>query len=308
MRKSDITPELIRRLLREQFPQWASLPLEPVERDGWDNLTMRLGSTMSVRLPSADIYSSQVAKEHRWLPVLRDHLPAAIPNPVGRGVPGCGFPRPWSVCEWLPGQEVTPGRVTSMTGLARDLSQFLTALQAIGTEGGPAAGEHSFYRGASPAHWDDSARRAIAGLAGIIDAPAAVAVWEAALHSRWTGPPVWFHGDVTAANLLVRDGTLSAVIDFGTCGTGDPACDLVIAWSLFEGESRDAFRRGLPAIDEATWARARGWMLWKAAVTLRNARAGSPAAGAATTGATAGLEFGWRAGALGMIEDVLDGR
>jgi aminoglycoside phosphotransferase (APT) family kinase protein len=298
MRKSEITPGLIRCLLQEQFPAWASLPLCPVERDGWDNLTMRLGTTMSVRLPSDDIYSSQVAKEHRWLPVLRDHLPVAIPNPIGQGVPGCGFPRPWSVYEWLPGQEPAPGRVASMTGLARDLSQFLTALQAIGTPDGPGAGEHSFYRGASPAHWDDSARRAIHDLAGVIDTGAALAAWDAALRSRWAGPPVWFHGDVTAANLLVRDGTLSAVIDFGTCGTGDPACDLVIAWSLFEGESREVFRRGLPAMDEATWARARGWMLWKADVTLRL----SP-----TAAATAGLQFGWRAGALELIEDVLAG-
>ncbi|GLX01447.1 aminoglycoside phosphotransferase family protein [Microtetraspora sp. NBRC 16547] len=299
MHKSEITQVLIRQLLEEQFPQWASLPIRPVERDGWDNLTMRLGDTMSLRFPSAEMYASQVEKEHRWLPVLRDHLPVTIPNPLGKGVPGCGFPRPWSVYEWLPGHHATVDRVSDLAELARDLSRFLTALYQIDATGGPEAGLHSFYRGASPVHWDESARTAITALADVIDAPLAMTVWRTALSSSRDGSPVWFHGDMSAGNLLVRDGKLSAVIDFGTCGVGDPACDLVIAWSFFHGESREEFRRGL-ALGDDTWARARGWMLWKAAITLRDAREETP-----DQVDNAGMQFGWRVGAIQVIEDIL---
>src|SRR5882724_11088383 len=122
MDRSEITPELVRRLLTEQFPQWASLPIRPVEWDGWDNTTMRLGDEMSVRLPSADRYSAQVDKEHHWLPLLAPHLPLAIPRPLAKGRPGCGFPRPWSVYEWLPGEHLTPRAVDDMAELAADLS------------------------------------------------------------------------------------------------------------------------------------------------------------------------------------------
>ena len=115
--------------------------------------------------------------------------------------------------------------------------------------------------------YDGETRQAIAKLDGRIDSDAATEVWERALASAWQGPPVWVHGDVASGNLLVRDGRLSAVIDFGTSGVGDPACDLYIAWTFLEGESRDAFRAALP-LDEATWQRGRGWTLWKALITL----------------------------------------
>lgn len=299
MDKSEITPELIRLLLREQFPQWAALPIRPVDKDGWDNLTMRLGDTMSVRFPSADMYASQVAKEHRWLPALAPHLPVPIPHPLGKGRPGPRFPRPWSVYEWLAGRPAVPQAVADPVRLAEEVGGFLTALHRIDATGGPAAGEQSFYRGAGPGHWDESARAAIGALDDLIDAPAALDLWQTATSSDWDAPPVWFHGDMAGSNLLVRDGRLSAVIDFGTCGVGDPACDLVIAWSLFHGESRESFRR-IVALDEQTWARARGWMLWKAAVTLRNARRDSP-----DRIDDAGLQFGWRVGALALIDDIL---
>jgi len=299
MDRTAITPELIRQLLTEQFPQWAQLPIWPVDRAGWDNVTMRLGDTMSVRLPSAERYSSQVAKEHRWLPVLREHLPLDIPRPNGKGAPGPHFPRPWSVYGWLPGQEAALVRVPDLVAAAEDLSGFLEALHRIDVTGGPAAGLHSFYRGASPAHWDESARTAIEALAGVIDAPRAKEVWETALDSGWTGSPVWYHGDMSAANVLVRDGKLTAVIDFGGCGVGDPACDLVVAWTFLHGDSRETFRRGLQ-LDEATWARARGWMLWKAAITLRDVCVQTP-----DEVDSAGVRFGWRTGASQVIEDVL---
>ena len=297
--KRDITPHLIRNLLADQFPQWAELAIRPVDRDGWDNLTVRLGDHLSVRFPRGEDYAAQVEKEQRWLPVLRDQLPVAIPNPVGKGEPGRGFPRAWSIYEWLPGQSATTDQVADRVRFAEDLGAFLTALYRVDATGGPAAGWHCFYRGADPGHWDESARAAITAVSDLIDARAATKLWEAALASTWTAPPVWFHGDVTPANLLVRDGHLSAVIDFGTCGVGDPACDLVIAWSFFEGESRAAFRRAV-GFDDDTWARARGWMLWKAAVTLREVRDETP-----DDIDTAGAQYGWRAGARDLIEDIL---
>lgn len=299
MDRNAITPDLIRELLEEQFPQWAQLPIRPVERPGWDNITMRLGDTMSVRLPSAEMYSAQVEKEHRWLPSLRRYLPVDIPRPLGRGEPGSRFPRPWSVYEWLPGHHATVDRVPDLVGLAVELGRFLAALYAVDGTGGPAAGRHSFYRGASLSHWDESAWTAIDALADVIDAPGATEVWKTAQESSWTGSPVWYHGDMSAANLLVQGGRLSAVIDFGTCGVGDPACDLVIAWSFFHGDSRAAFRREV-SLDDATWARARGWMLWKAAVTLQHAFVETP-----DLMGSAGMQFGWRTGALQVIEDVL---
>ncbi|WP_353650437.1 aminoglycoside phosphotransferase family protein [Nakamurella sp. A5-74] len=299
MHKNQITIELITQLLEEQFPQWADLPIRPVEKDGWDNLTMRLGDSLSVRFPSADMYTPQVEKEHRWLPLLRPQLPFPIPIPLGRGVPSDRFPRPWSVYHWLPGQQATPQRVSDPVRMAEDVSGFLNALRRIDATSGPRAGLHSFHRGDSPAHWDDSARTAITALADLIDTSAALAIWDTALNSAWNAPPVWFHGDMSGGNLLVRDGGLSAVIDFGTCGVGDPACDLVIAWSFFRGAGRDAFRRGV-ALDEDTWARARGWMLWKAAITLQDAREEAP-----DRIEQAGVQFGWRTGALELIEDVL---
>jgi len=299
MDRGDITPEVIQRLLEEQFPEWAHLPLKPVEPNGWDNITMRLGDTMSVRLPSAEKYSSQVEKEHAWLPVIRNHVPVDIPHPLGKGQPGAHFPRPWSVYEWLPGEQVSADRIPDLERLAEDVSDFLMALYQVDTTGAPAAGRHSFYRGADPSNWDESARMAIAALSDVIDEPLATEVWETTLESRWTGAPAWYHGDMSAGNLLVRDGELSAVIDFGTCGVGDPACDLVIAWSLFHGASRESFRRGVN-LDDDTWARARGWMLWKAAITLRDARDETP-----DEVDTAGKQFGWRVGAQQVLEDVL---
>ena len=168
---------------------------------------------------------------------------------------------------WLPGETAERARIDDLPRFAVSVAEFLVALQSCATEGGPAAGEHSWYRGASPAHYDEETRRCLATLAGFLDTGRAAAVWEAALAAEWTGEPVWFHGDVAAGNLLVEGGDLSAVIDFGTSGVGDPACDLVIAWTLFSGESREVFRDVVGQKDE-TWARARGWVLWKALLGL----------------------------------------
>ncbi|GIF66464.1 aminoglycoside phosphotransferase [Asanoa ishikariensis] len=260
---------LVRRLVAEQFPQWAGLPVSPVAVGGNDNRTFHLGDEMSVRLPSAEGYVASVEKEQRWLPVLAPHLPVPIPAPLAQGRPGAGYPWPWSVNQWLDGTTAGPDTVTDQTEFAVDLAGFLTALQAVDTGGEPAAGRHSFWRGAGLAHYDDETRKAIAALDGRIDAAAATVEWDAALDAQWRAKPVWFHGDVAAGNILVRDGRLAAVIDFGTCGVGDPACDLVIAWTFFGGPAREAFRKALN-VDDATWQRGRGWALWKALITIEH--------------------------------------
>ena len=192
-----------------------------------------------------------------------------IPAPIGRGVPGEGYPFPWSVNRWLDGENATLDRIDGLTRFAEDLAGFLRALQRIDPSDGPAAGPHSFWRGGPLMAYDAETRRAISTLGERIDGAAALAVWATALEATWRGDPVWFHGDVAAGNLLVRDGRLAAVIDFGTCGIGDPACDIVIAWTLLAGESRAAFRSAL-VVDDEMWARARGWALWKALITFDN--------------------------------------
>jgi aminoglycoside phosphotransferase (APT) family kinase protein len=265
--KAAITPELVARLVAAQFPQWAGLPVRAVDLDGWDNATFRLGEDMSVRLPSASWYAPQVDKEHRWLPVLAGQLPLPIPEPLAKGVPGCGYPWPWSVYRWLAGQPAEGELVTDRERFATELAGFLAALYRIDPAGGPRPGEHNFFRGGPLAVYDSETRNAIAALDGEVDTGLAAEVWAAALSAPWSGPPVWVHGDVSPTNLLVDRGRLAAVIDFGCCAVGDPACDTGIAWTFFSGPSRRIFKALLP-VDEATWARGRGWTLWKSLIVL----------------------------------------
>ncbi len=279
-----ITAELAAALVARQFPAWAGLPVVPVAESGWDNRTFRLGDAMTVRLPTAEHYVAAVGKEHTWLPRLAPHLPLPIPAPLALGAPGPGFPWPWSVRRWIDGRPASAGRIADLVAFADDVADFLRALWGADVPGGPPAGAHSFYRGGDLAVYDRETRAALSTLGERIDRAAASTAWAEALAATWTPAPVWFHGDVAVGNLLVDDaGRLSAVLDFGTCGVGDPACDLVIAWTLFDGPSRERFRRGT-ALDDAAWARARGWALWKALITLA-APDGTPAdrAGASQT-------------------------
>lgn len=265
--KADITLSLVRRLVDGQFPHWAHLPLLAVDQDGWDNTSFRLGDELSVRLPSAERYIQQVEKEHTWLPRLAPLLPLPIPVPLAMGQPAEGYPWQWSIYRWIEGQPATHDAIADLPEFAASLGQFLTALMRIDATGGPPPGAHNFMRGAHPSFYDTETRRAIAALDGQIDTRAATEVWETALRSSWQSAPVWFHGDVALGNLLVRNGRLSAMIDFGSSGVGDPACDTVIAWTFFAGESRRAFRDSL-ALDREIWARGRGWALWKALITV----------------------------------------
>lgn len=256
---------LARRLVAARFPHWASLPIRPIEPGGWDNRTFRLGEHLVVRLPSAAAYASQAAKTHRWLPRLAPALPFSIPVPVAVGEPAEGYPFPWSVHLWIEGEVAAPERIADSRGLANDLGHFLAALQRVDATEGPAPGAHNFHRGGSLEVYDGQTRQAIAALHDRIDAATATRVWEAALATSWRNASVWIHGDVSLGNLLMRSGYLTAVIDFGNLAVGDPACDLAIAWHVFDGPGRAALRAAHP-LDDDTWMRGRAWALWKALI------------------------------------------
>jgi aminoglycoside phosphotransferase (APT) family kinase protein len=254
---------LVQRLIAMQFPEWASLEIKPVELSGWDNKTFHLGERMTVRLPSHADYSSQVQTEQYWLPKLAPQLPLAIAMPIAMGKPGLGYPLYWSIYKWIEGNSASIERIKNLPQFAVALAEFLNVLQQCNPTGGPLAGEHNFYRGGALATYDTETREAIASLDDKTYAEVITEIWNLALSSTWQNPPVWVHGDIAIGNLLVNKGQLSAVIDFGQLCIGDPACDLAIAWTLFTGESRDAFRTTLK-LDGETWARSRGWTLWKA--------------------------------------------
>jgi aminoglycoside phosphotransferase (APT) family kinase protein len=260
-----IDAALAQRLVANQFPQWNNLPVRPVTRSGWDNRTFHLGENMLIRIPSSKWYAAQVEKEQLWLPKLAPHLPLPIPVPVALGDPGEEYPWKWSIYKWLEGETAASANINDLCDFATCLAQFLRALQNIDATDGPMAGQHSFYRGGPLLTYDAETRRALAVLKDKIDVETATEVWETALATSWQGPPVWVHGDISAGNLLIENGRLSAVIDFGQLAVGDPACDMAIAWTMFEGKSREVFRQMLP-LDAGTWARGRAWTLWKALI------------------------------------------
>ncbi|MEP7762888.1 aminoglycoside phosphotransferase family protein [Sanguibacter sp. 26GB23] len=260
----------VRQLIKSQFPRWTDLPIRPVTKGGWDNWTFHLGDALLARLPSAAEYAKAVEKEHRWLPILAPQLPFPIPTPLGHGAPSPDYPHPWSIYQWLHGETATPDRITDPVRFATDLATFLSALQAVDPSKGPQPGVHNWFRGGTLRTFDASTQDALRDLEGRIDVERARDVWTDALSAPWDGVDRWFHGDIGGSNLLLDDaGQLSAVIDFGTCGVGDPACDLAVAWTLLTADGRRTFRERLGA-DDATWARGRGWALWKAIAICRS--------------------------------------
>ncbi len=263
----DTSVDLVQRLLATQFPHWAELPLVPVPSAGTDNALYRLGVDLVVRLPRIEWAMGQIEKERVWLPRLAPALPLALPEQVAIGSPAEGYPWQWSVYRWRPGQSAQLAVLADPVQAARDLARFVSALQGIDASGGPDAVAHGL-RGRPLRSRDAETRRSIAALAGELDTAAALRVWDAALAApEWDRPPVWFHGDLLPGNVLVDQGRPSAVIDFSGLGVGDPAPDLMIAWGLFDGESRAAFRASL-RVDDATWARGRGHALSQAAIFI----------------------------------------
>lgn len=268
MTSPPISEALVTSLVTEQFPEWSHLPVRAVVPGGNDHRTFRLGERLSVRLPSAPGYVPQVVKEQTWLPKLAPAVPLPIPAVHGAGRASAGFPAPWSVYGWLDGEPARPSHLEDPVRFASDLAAFLVALRSADATAGPAPGLHSAFRGGPVGHWGEEMGDLLRRVRGR-ERDLAGGMWRDALAASFTGSPVWFHGDVAMGNLLTRDGRLAAVLDFGCAGVGDPACDTVVHWTSFTGTARRVFRETL-AVDDATWARGRGWALWKALIMLTN--------------------------------------
>lgn len=292
VKKREITVDVVDCLVREQAPEYSGR-VRAVDVDGWDNSSFRVGDAYLARLPTDEGYVPAVAKEHEWLPVLAPQLPLAVPEPLFRGAPGCGFPRPWSLYRWLPGRPATKDRVSNLQLFASDIAAFLVSLQQVDATGGPHAGAHSFGRGGPLEVYDDDVHACLPHLPADVDPDQVLGCWRQAVAAPYAGSWVWFHGDMSPSNLLVQDGRLCAVIDFGTCGVGDPSCDLVLAWTFLDDPARDTFRETMQ-VDDETWLRGRAWALWKALLTLRD---DDPSASV--------RRYGWRYDAGDVIRRVL---
>ncbi|WP_340682620.1 aminoglycoside phosphotransferase family protein [Amycolatopsis coloradensis] len=254
--EADIDEELVRRLVAGQFPAWADLPIEAVASSGTDNAMYRLGTDLAVRLPRIPGAATDVAAEQKWVPLLAPHLPVVVPMPVACGGPALGYPYPWTVCRWLPGTNPAVDDLAAPEQLAADLASFITALRRVAPDCAPSGG-----RGVPLAMRDKPTRTAIAALDGLVDTAAVTAVWQDALRiPAWSDPPAWAHADLSPGNLLVRDGRLTAVIDWSIAGVGDPTVDLIVAWNLLPASARLTFREALD-VDDDTWRRGRGWAL-----------------------------------------------
>ncbi|SEN50509.1 aminoglycoside phosphotransferase family protein [Paenibacillus sp. OV219] len=266
----EITTDLVRRLISEQFPEWKHLEIRPVNNSGHDNRTYHLGTEMTVRLPSHERYASAVEKELTWLPQFKSRLSLPIPSPLAKGEPTDEYPLPWSVNQWIAGETVTDTNIRDRTKFAQDLADFLKELEAIDATGGVPAGVQNFHRGGDLAVYDSDTRSVIEQVSGsgsgVYSASLLTEIWELALATKYHSAPLWIHGDIAVGNLLVSDGRLSGVIDFGTMGVGDPASDLVMAWNYFDAASRSLFLGSMNLGDD-TVDRARGWALWKALIT-----------------------------------------
>lgn len=249
---------LVRRLIAEQFPQWADLPLTRIEAWGTDHAIFRLGDRLSVRVPKIEWAAKQGEKENRWLSVLASHLPIDVPVPLAVGEPADIYPFRWYVSPWLAGENPRPDGSADLRQLAVDLTAFVRALQRIDTTGAPAP--QGAQRGGPLVRADGFTRRRAEQLRGETDVDALLAVWDAGLHAPpWDGPAVWVHGDLSDGNLLVSEGRLSGVIDWGGLIAGDPAVELMVAWNLFDTQSRAVYRDALGFVDDATWLRGRAW-------------------------------------------------
>ncbi|HVQ87181.1 MAG TPA: aminoglycoside phosphotransferase family protein [Actinomycetes bacterium] len=260
----DIDAELVRRLIAGQFAEWADLPIDRVEPAGTDNAVYRLGANLAVRLPRIESASDSPVAEHRWLPKLAPLLPLAIPEPIALGEPTDEYPWNWTVCRWLEGETAMIDRITDPHQAALDLAAFIAALERIDPAGGPPPDG----RGGPIAERDEWMHQAMATLGDSIEVGAVTAIWELALEvPEWTDSPVWIHGDLDSRNMLVQRGRFSGVLDFGTMAVGDPACDVMVAWKLLPASARGTLRSAL-SVDDATWARARGWVLSQSLIAL----------------------------------------
>ena len=267
----NITLGLVRKLIDDQFPEFAHIDIQPVKIQGHDNRTFRLGQGMLVRMPTEESYALKVSQEQTLLPRLRPHLTMPIPIPLRMGNPSEDFPFPFSIYNWVEGESANELDLDERSAetIAFELARFLKELQNIDTLDGPKPGPHNWYRGDHISIYDEGARFQIAQLDGVTDSKKALKLWNEACQTKWDKAPVWIHGDFAAGNILIQEGRLSGVIDFGGLGVGDPACDLVIAWTFLKGKSQEIFIKEM-SLDADTWLRAKAWALWKATYELCN--------------------------------------
>ncbi len=273
-----VTADDVRRLVAAQHPRWASLPVTPVRESGTDHLLFRLGENLVARMPKVAWAGEHALADARWLPRLAPHVPLTVPAPFAVGEPDDAYPFHWSVVPWVPGaataDPLDPGAERNLdpARAAVDLGGFVTALRAADPTGGPSKTGTS--RGVPLAHLDDDVRRATAESGDRVDGPAVLKAWDRALEAASDlVPGAWLHGDLMPGNLVVDDGRLTAVIDWGTIGVGDPAADLPPAWWLFSGRDRDTFREAAGAgpggdLDDGAWERGRGWTLVQGIIAL----------------------------------------
>lgn len=294
---------LAHKLVMEQFPEYSHLPITEVEKQGHDNRTYRLGHDMLIRMPTGESYALKVPKEHELLPQLTKHLSVSIPAPIKMGNPSAytketsavarkmsgkldpkfddanvevskvDYPYPFSIYQWLPGKSINLLTLTDQEKeyLAFDLAKFLKELHAITDVPGPAPGQHNWWRGDHVSVYDQGAREQISALVNVIDTHRALDLWDQACGTKWDKDPLWIHGDFAIGNILMDGRKLSAIIDFGGMALGDPACDLVIAWTYLSEKPRNIFMSKMD-MDEDTWLRARAWALWKATFELCHIR------------------------------------
>src|SRR5262245_29358478 len=245
----DIDEELVERLLAAQFPQLAGLPISAVQSTGTVNAIYRLGDQLCARLPRVASWAKELEKEVTWLPKLAPSLSLRVPEPLATGQPTSDYPFLWAIYRWIDGQPYRDDLVYDERQAAADLAQFVLELRRIDPHGAPRGGRKPLRE------LDATTRVAIEAARGVIDSDAAAAAWASALETPvWDGTPVWIHTDLLRPNLLVTDGQLSAVIDFGAVGVGDPAADVIAAWSVFSASGRATFRGALE-VDEGTWNR-----------------------------------------------------
>jgi len=261
----DLPEAAVAALVGAQFPRWRALPVRRVGSHGTVNALYRLGDDLVVRVPLRPGADTELRAERDHGRLLAPYLPVPVPETVGIGAPGPGYPGYWSVCRWLSGESADRRPVADPVRLATDLAAVVTALRGIDTGG---RGVPKTGRGAALSTMDDEVRRALAASATLVDTVRLGAIWADCLAAdRYAGAGVWLHADLMPGNLLIRDGALAAVLDLGTVRVGDPAVDLMPAWNTFDAGARAAFRDAT-GTDDATWRRGTGWALAQAIVAL----------------------------------------
>lgn len=260
-----IDEALAKKLIQDQFPKWKSLKIQKIKHSGFDNVCFHLGDDKIIRFPSQAKYAAALLKEAAYLPKLAAHLPLEVPRLLGMGKPHESYPFSWLIYQWIDGESALSASIEDLSGFAKSLAKFLVCLQQIQNEGDPAPSVENFYRGGELKIYDSDVQKALKITHNEIDTQNALQIWNEGLLSKWEKEPVWVHGDITPSNLLILNHKLHAVIDFGQLSVGDPACDLVIAWTFFRGSDRVEFLNDT-RLDRGTIQRAKAWALWKSLI------------------------------------------